>query len=187
MANPIPDFDYNLVLPPHLGDPTDCGQLSPYSCTTVDLCRRLGTTPERRVILGKFLDFRDRLQREGLINGFQWLDGSFLENIETQENRAPKDIDVVTVYWGYDIPFQQRLLINFPEVANPALSKANYLVDHYPFDAGFNTITTLEWTRYWILLFSHNRLGVWKGMLKIALNTPGEDATARLELAKAAS
>jgi hypothetical protein len=179
VPNPIPNFDHNLVLPPHLGDPVDHGQLSPYPCTTLDLCQRLGTTPERRVILGKYLDFRERLRSEGLTNGFQWLDGSFLEDIETRESRPPKDIDVVTVYWGYDLTFQKRLLSSFPEVANPTLSKANFSVDHYPLDAGFNPMVTLESTRYWILLFSHNRLGVWKGMLKIELNTPAEDAAAR--------
>jgi hypothetical protein len=140
--------------------------------------------PERRAILGKFLDFRDRLRGEGLKNGFQWLDGSFLEDVESRESRPPKDIDVVTVYWGYDMPFQVQLFANFPEVANPALSKAKFSVDHYPFDAGFNPAVTLEWTRYWILLFSHNRLGVWKGMLRIELNTPADDAAARQELAK---
>ncbi|CAK0770435.1 hypothetical protein CCP3SC1_50035 [Gammaproteobacteria bacterium] len=41
---------------------------------------------------------------------------------------------------------------------------------------------TLEQARYWILLFSHNRLGVWKGMLKIDLNTPKEDELARQQL-----
>ena len=54
MPNPIPVFDHNLVLPPHLGDPVDRAQLSPYPCTTLDLCQRLGTTPERRAIIGKF-------------------------------------------------------------------------------------------------------------------------------------
>ena len=181
---PIPDFDYNLVLPPHLGNPVDRGQLSPYPCTTLDLCQRLGTTPERRAILAKFLDFRDRLRQEALTNGFQWLDGSFLEDVETRENRPPKDLDVVTVYWGYDLPFQQRLMASFPEVANPALSKANYCLDHYPFDAGYNPLDTLEYTRYWILLFSHNRQGVWKGMLRVELNTPAEDAAARAELVR---
>lgn len=185
MPNPIPDFDHNLVLPPHLGDPRSRRQLSPYPCTTVDLCQRLGTTPERRAILEKFLDFRDRLRGEGLTNGFQWLDGSFLENIEAQENRAPRDIDVVTVYWGYDLPFQAGLFTKFPESASRSLAKANYFVDHFPFDAGYNPNFTVESTRYWILLFSHNRLGVWKGMLKIELNTPVDDAAARRELAKA--
>ena len=82
------------------------------------------------------------------------------------------------------MPFQVRLLSAFPEVANPTLSKTNYSLDHYPFDAGYSPTLTLEQTRYWILLFSHNRLGVWKGMLKIELNTPAEDASARQELAK---
>jgi hypothetical protein len=187
MINPIPEFDHNLVLPPHLGDPTNRSHLSPYPCTTLDLCQRLGTTPERREILSRFLDFRDRLRNEGLKNGFQWLDGSFLEDVETREKRAPNDIDVVTVYWGYDIPFQMRLMTTFPEIANPDLSKINFSVDHYPFDAGYDPTLTLEYTRYWILLFSHNRQGVWKGMLKIELDTPSDDAAARRELAKASS
>jgi hypothetical protein len=185
MANPIPVFDHNLVLPPHLGDPVNRGQLSPYPCTTLDLCQRLGTTAERRAILNKFLDFRERLRQEGLTTGFQWLDGSFLEDIEAKEKRPPKDLDVVTVYWGYDRVFQTQLAAGFREFASPALAKAAYHLDHYNFDAGFNPAVTLEQTRYWILLFSHNRQGVWKGMLRIELNTPAEDAIARQELAKA--
>jgi hypothetical protein len=185
MPNPIPVFDHNLVLPPHLGDPVDRGQLSPYPCTTFDLCQRLGTTLERRTILSRFLDFRDRLRAEGLTNGFQWLDGSFLEDVETRESRSPKDLDVVTVYWGYDRAFQTGLVARFREFASPALAKAVYNLDHYNFDAGYNPTVTLEQTRYWILLFSHNRQGVWKGMLRVELNTPAEDDAGRQELARA--
>jgi hypothetical protein len=118
-----------------------------------------------------------------LINAFQWIDGSFLEDIETRESRPPNDLDVVTVYWGYDLAFQTNLMASFPEVANPTLSKANYSLDHYPFDAGYSPTLTLEQTRYWILLFSHNRLGIWKGMLQIDVNTPTEDGAAKQELA----
>ena len=185
MPNPIPVFDHNLVLPPHLGDPVNSAQLSPYPCTTLDLCQRLGTTVERRAILGKFLDFRERLRVAGLTTGFQWLDGSFLEDIETRDGRPPNDLDVVTVYWGYDRAFQTGLVARFREFASPLLSKANYSLDHYNFDAGFNPSVTLEQTRYWILLFSHNRQGVWKGMLRLELNTPAEDTAARQQLAKA--
>ncbi len=185
MPNPIPAFDHNLVLPPHLGDPVNRAQLSPYPCTTLDLCQRLGTSPERRAILGRFLDFRERLRTEGLTTGFQWVDGSFVEDIEARDGRSPNDLDVVTVYWGYDDTFQSGLVGRFPEVASPSLSKTNFCLDHYPFDAGFHPELTLDQTRYWILLFSHNRLGVWKGMLKIELNTPAEDAAARQEIANA--
>jgi hypothetical protein len=182
MVNPIPDFDHNLVLPPHLGSPTDPNQLSPYPCTTLDLCQKFGTSEERRNILSRFLDFRDRLRQENLTNGFQWLDGSFLEDIEAQAERAPNDLDVVTVYWGYDSDFQNNLGKHFPEFASPSLAKANFLLDHYTVDAGYEPDVVVEYTRYWISLFSHNRLGVWKGMLKIGLNTQAEDAAARLEL-----
>ena len=184
MPNPIPTFDHNLVIPPHLGDPVNPGQLSPYPCTTVDLCQRLGTSVERRTILGKFLDFRERLRSAGLTSGFQWLDGSFLEDVEARESRPPRDLDLITVYWGYDVAFQLNLIAGFPEFVNPALAKANFSLDHYPFDAGYSPALTLELTRYWILLFSHTRLGVWKGILRVELNTPVEDALARKELSK---
>jgi len=147
MPNPIPDFDHNLVLPPHLGDPVEASQLSPSPCTTVDLCQRFGTTPERRSILSKFLVFVDRLQTEGLSNGLQWLDGSFLEDVELRDRRPPRDLDVVTVYWGYHLTFQRNLVAKFPEVANPVLAKANYSLDHYPFDASYSPELTLEKTR----------------------------------------
>jgi hypothetical protein len=187
MSNPIPDFDHNLVIPPHLGDPTKMGQLSPYPCTTVDLCQKLGKSAERRLILSGFLDFRARICATGLTNGFQWLDGSFLEDIESSERRAPRDLDVVTVYWGYDVQFQSTLQGQLPEFFSSKRSKELYKVDHYPFDAGYKTDITVELTRYWAQLFSHNRLGVWKGMLKVQLNTPDEDALARKELERVSS
>ena len=171
MTNPIPPFDHNLVLPPHLGDPRLPDHLSPYRCTTLDLCERLGTSPERRMILARFLDFRERLTREGLTTGFQWLDGSFLEDVESREGRAPRDLDLVTVYWGFDLAFQANLRASLPEFANRKLAKANFSLDHYPLDAGYLPDVTVELTRYWISLFSHNRLGVWKGMLRVELNT----------------
>ena len=182
MPNPIPDFDHNLVLPPHLGDPTISSDLSPYPVSTVDLCEKLATSDPRRAILRGFLNFRERLHTEGLHVGFQWIDGSFLENIETSEGRPPRDIDVVTFYWGYDHTFQTSLRAAFPEFSQPSLAKANFSVDHYPVDAGFSPSFTIESTRYWSQLFSHNRDAVWKGMLTIPLNTPSEDAAARVLL-----
>ena len=186
MPNPIPPFDHNLVIPPHLGNPTDPSQVSPYPCTTIDLCERFGTNAERRAILEKLLDFRERLLAEGLTDGFQWLDGSFLEDIEIREKRPPNDLDVLTIFWGYDQTFQRNLLDRFPEFANRSLAKANYSLDHFPLDVAYSPLATVEMTRYWISLFSHNRLGIWKGMLRIELNTPDEDAKARGHLASSA-
>src|SRR5690606_2626974 len=95
---PIPNFDHNFVIPPHLGDPTKLIQVSPYLTTTLELCQVLGYNPERRRILSKFLQFRQRMNDHKITKGFQWLDGSFLENVEITESRSPNDLDVVTFY-----------------------------------------------------------------------------------------
>lgn len=178
MHQPIPNFDHNLVLPPHVGDPTEPSELSPYSCTTLEVCERFAGSPERIAILRGFLAFREQLNGYGLTNGFQWLDGSFLEDVEVREGRPPRDLDIVTVYWGYDTGFQEELAVNLPEFMDSGLSKQNYHLDHYPFDAGFRPDFTVDFARYWIQLFSHNRDAVWKGMLQVALNTPEEDELA---------
>ena len=178
MSNPIPEFDHNLVLPPHLGNPTLIDQISPYKCTTIELCERFATSPERIEILKGLLTFRLRLHELNLLKGFQWLDGSFLEDVEIREKRAPNDLDAVTIYWGCDILFQEKLLTSFPEFGDSQLSKLNFKLDHYPFDAGYSPKFTVDFSRYWVQLFSHNREAVWKGMLQIPLDTPNEDIQA---------
>ena len=93
---PIPPFDGILnVIPPHLGDPKRREDLSPYSCTVEELCDRFATSPKRREILDGFLALRREFFKIGL-KGFQWVDGSFVEDIEMHEGRDPDDIDVVT-------------------------------------------------------------------------------------------
>jgi len=175
---PIPNFDHNLVLPPHIGDPAERSQLSPYPCTSLELCQRFATSVPRKAILVSFLDFRHRLRALGLLNAIQWVDGSFVEDIEQQEGRAPRDMDVITIYWSYNVAFQQNLVNSLPEFMDPLLSKDNFSLDHYPFDAGYSPMRTVEMSRYWAQLFSHNRRGVWKGMLSIQVDTPLDDANA---------
>jgi len=183
MPNPIPPFDHNGVVPPHRGNPTLPADLSPYPCTSRDLCERFATSAERVAILSGFLDFRERLESFGVTTGFQWLDGSFLEDIETREKRPPRDLDVVTVFWAMDPATQTAIQGGFREFFDPGASKATFHLDHYPFPIDFSPEVTVEYTRYWIQLFNHNRDGVWKGMLKIDLGTPLEDAEARKVLA----
>jgi hypothetical protein len=176
---PIPDFNLDLALPPHLGNPIDAGQLSPYACTTEELCAKLGKTPERREILNGFLDFRERLVANEVTNGFHWLGGSILEEIEVLENRPPNDIDVATFYWPLDPGHNLRLAHNFPEFGDFQLSKHKFRVDSYAVDVSHSAGFTIHWVKYWVLLFSHRRDGVWKGMLHVAINTPDEDSRAR--------
>jgi len=176
--NPIPKFDHNNVLPPHLGDPREPGDLSPYECTSLEICERFATSSDRIIILKGLINFRLRMVQEGILQGFQWLDGSFLENIELIESRSPRDLDIVTFYGGLTIEFQENLLISFPEFIYTNLAKRNYMLDHYPVDYCISPDLTVENTRYWIQLFSHNRLGVWKGIIRLQLNTPNDDKEA---------
>ncbi len=178
LSNPIPDFDHNLVLPPHLGNPTFMADISPYKCTTLQLCEKYATSQKRIDILKGFISFRQKLYNHNVFNGFQWIDGSFLEDVATREKREPNDLDVVTLYWGYDIAFQKDLMVKFPEFADNRLSKNSYLIDHFPFDISITPFITVDMTRYWMQLFSHNRDGVWKGMLQINIDTPNEDRDA---------
>ena len=175
---PIPPFDTNLVLPPHLGNPTEPTHLSPYPATCVELCNRFGTSPERREILNGLLRFRAILQQAGFLDGFHWLDGSFLEEIETRESRHPRDLDVVTFYLSPDPAFSARVAASHPILFAAADIRAQYRLHHYFVDISWNPVFTVEYVRYWTGLFSHRRDGVWKGMLKIGLNSPADDDAA---------
>ena len=62
---------------------------------------RFGDTVARREILKGFLNFRTALHAAGLVKGFQWVNGSFVEHTVQRENREPRDMDVVTFF---DIP-----------------------------------------------------------------------------------
>ena len=42
----IPDFNYNNVLPPHLGNPTDTSKISPYKTDIMEFCKKFATSSE---------------------------------------------------------------------------------------------------------------------------------------------
>lgn len=174
----IPKFDHNNVTPPHIGDPTDINQLSPYPSNTMEFCSHFATSKERVEILKGFLKFRQQLQNFGVVEGFQWLDGSFTENVEVTLGRAPQDLDAVTFYKNLNPDQEKTIIQTFPDFIDFNESKRNFKVDHYPVDFGFKPEFTIESTRYWLQLFSHNRLSIWKGIIRIELNTPKIDANA---------
>lgn len=123
--------------------------------------------------------FRKTMHNAGITNGFQWINGSFTEDVETLEGRAPRDIDVLTFY--KDVPEEklQGIMNAFPEFAYPQKSKETFQVDHYTVDISFpQGEAIVRLINYWIQLFSHNRNGIWKGMVELELNTPQEDSNA---------
>lgn len=114
----IPDFNYNNVLPPHLGNPTDTSKISPYKTDIMEFCKKFATSSERIEILKGFIYFRLEACKKNIVNGFQWIDGSFTENIEASEKRAPHDIDVVSFISQISPQLEQDIIIKFPAFAS---------------------------------------------------------------------
>lgn len=177
---PIPPFDQILnILPPHLGDPRQSTDLSPYACTMADLCSRFGTSSRRKEILEGLLNLRADLLSLG-IQGFQWLGGSFLEDIEAQEGRDPGDIDVITFSTSPADPTELRAKLDLkPELADRMQVKSTFFVDHFWQPLGSKPTLLVNQARYWYGLFSHRRDRVWKGMLVINLVDKPTDEAAR--------
>lgn len=97
-ADVIPAWNPDGIIPAHDQiDPTSHAR-SPYTVSLLDVMTRFGNTETRRDLLQRWLDFRAALHRLGITRGFQWIDGSFVENIEQTRNRSPNDIDLVTLY-----------------------------------------------------------------------------------------
>lgn len=179
---PIPPFDSNLVLPPHLGNPAVLSQVSPYQTTIGEVCQRFATSPERIAILQGLLALRKILVAGGMSQGFQLLNGSFSQDIEAFEGRPPNDIDVVTFYWNFTTQQASQLTASNSALYN---TKQHFKVDHFVVDADFSQLNTIEMSQYWYGLFSHRRDQVWKGMLRIELDTPADDDQARIILQNA--
>jgi hypothetical protein len=186
---PIPDFDHNGVLPPHLGNhATNRASMSPYLCNSMELCTKLGTTDERRQILLGFFELRAALRQLGVTSGFQWLDGSFAEHAEQTRGRAPNDIDVVTYFQPIPPPpanIPPTVAALLPVIADRNSTKLRFRVDHILIplastpDRLADARRLVDDVRYWFGLLSHRRSDdVWKGMLQLPLDTAAEDVQA---------
>jgi hypothetical protein len=179
---PIPRWNGQGVLPAidPTGAPTSASARSPYRTSLVNVVMHFNTTPERVRILEGFLNYRAALHGLGLVKGFQWLDGSLLENIEAIEQRPPNDIDVVTFYHlppgktqGDIVTTGQAVLMN---------TKTQFRVDSYMVELGAPAETLVERSRYWYSMWAHRRNGLWKGYIEVDLD-PGGDEAAKKNLA----
>ena len=135
----------------------------------LELVERYGGTPERKAILTGLLDFRAAIRAAGFSNGFQWINGSFIEDCEATRHRSPNDIDIVTFsrrLSGYAPAEWRRFVIANPQLFNPALVKQTFKCDAYFEDLTVPPEAIVSKTRYWFGLFSHQRdTFLWKGLL----------------------
>lgn len=167
----IPSLNADGVLPPFdVSNPTSRYR-SPYSVLLPDLILRFGNTPVRQEILRGYLSFRSALHRTGLVSGFQWIDGSFLENVEEIEKRDPRDIDVVTFYYLPAGQTQESLASGSPRLFDSKITKQDYHVDARYVQLNETMPEALVGqSAYWYSVWSHRRSGLWKGFLQVDLS-----------------
>lgn len=177
---PLPAFDIRGMLPPFTGtDPTVFANRSPYSCTMSELCASFGATGIRKTLLRNLIAYRALIASDGYLNGLQFVDGSFVEDIETTESRDPRDIDVFSILvppakyqadpaaWAATgLPFWAS------EIVDHAKNKARFSLDCYAMIPDFRNLGTLmQQSFYWYGLFSHKRLTqAWKGFVAVPLD-----------------
>ena len=163
-------FNHNHVIPPYLGtDSSLPGNQSPFKTDIMELCQHFATSKARVDILKGYVEFRMQCVVCG-ITGFQWIDGSFVENVEMRESRDPHDIDVISFIFNVTPVTIDNIKNKFTEFVDPRQSKYRYSVDHYVVQADSDPMTTINGVKYWNQLFGHNRNGVWKGMLQLPLS-----------------
>jgi hypothetical protein len=187
----IPAFDLGGVLPPFLGtEPGVLASQSPYEASMLEIVHRLGTSAHRNQLLRGLLDYRAALRGIGLIEGFQWIDGSFVEDKELVRGLAPSDIDVVTLFertgFENDEPgWRAHIAPHRFTLFNPRHCKATYRCDAYPIDLGTSGTNVARQSAFWFSLFSHQRDSFrWKGIIQCPLGPDGIDTDASDELAR---
>lgn len=182
----LPSWNSLGLIPPIDEQQPASAERSPYTVSLTDFVLRFGQTQPRGVVLDGFLKYRAALHAAGLVSGFQWVDGSFLENVEILETRAPNDIDVVTFF---DLPagksqmdIQQQFPDLFPTTrgAHQKL-KDTYCVDAYYEHLGKAPSRLVRQSSYWYSMWSHRRNQAWKGYVQIDL-APTDDALAIAQL-----
>lgn len=181
---PIPSLNLSQVLPPYIGaDATDRDGMSPFEASMSELVNRFATSAERAQILEGLLNYREALNSIGIVDGFQWIAGSFCENVEAIRGRPPGDVDVVTFAYRHiadDAQWFAFFLSNQP-VFDPIETKHRFKSDAYYIDLGKPADIVVDDTAYFGGLFSHQRNShLWKGMIKIPLAS--DDAAARVLL-----
>jgi len=187
----IPPFNSSGVLPPYLAEPTSTSGRSPYEATPTEVVARFAASASRRLILRGWLDYRAELRSAGFGEGYQWLDGSFVEDVERTRGRPPNDIDVVTFYRrpsGVPVDGSWERTLH-RELLDPRQTKANFKCDaYYVCLDGDAPDVLIELTSYWFGLFSHRRdSGVWKGMVRVSLAAVDDDREARNILGRSLS
>ena len=188
---PVPPFDVRGLLPPFVGADATTQDRSPYPATMAEVVTQLGTTPQRRQLLRNLIAYRGLLASEGYQRGVQFIDGSFVENIEGSGNRPPSDIDVFSILnapqkYISDQSAWASVGLTFwqTEVADRNKNKQRFSLDTYAVlyeELQLQPMGLIQHIIYWYGLFSHQRdTFAWKGFVALPLDPTGDQAALTL-------
>lgn len=163
---------------------------SPYHASVEDLVLRFGTTPHRNHLLRGLLNLRAAFRAIGLMEGFQWINGSFVEDKEGRTGAPPGDIDIVTVFerpasLRIESRWQAFIAPHISTLFSPGHCKASYGCEAFAIDLGKSGQNTAMLSAFWFGLFSHQRDTFrWKGVVQCPLGADPIDQAASDELAR---
>lgn len=142
---------------------------APFRVSMFQFVNRFCFSDRRREILEGFCSLRKAYYKAGIRVGFQWVNGSFSENIKEK----PGDIDVVTFFenpYGSQQELEIALFSCGVHMRDRKGTKDKFHCDAFYMDMtlqfGHNFV---ERTAYWYGLFSHTRDSIWKGMVQLDL------------------
>lgn len=189
--NTLPDFNEHGVLPPYVQDTLRIAQLgSPYITdiqTFIEtFTERFPDSYQRRTFLRELLTFRGQLRACGEVHGFQWIAGSFVEQIENSDHnrgpRSPHDIDII----NFVSPQNEITKTKLAEFMTAKLRR-NY--DEQPLcDVRFLELTLegdilaheFRHLMYLCGFYCHQKRSErWKGVVQIPLENDEADQSAR--------
>lgn len=158
----IPPFAASGALPPFIdASPTDPAKRSPYQTDMFQLVERFCTSPHRAKLLLGLNAYRQHLFDGGFVSGHQWVDGSFVEDVEVIRGRPPSDIDVITLFnrpikfqvggVSWATAYQTTLHWQFFETKN---MKPIYSCDTFSIDLDADATSLVSATMYWGGLFT---------------------------------
>ena len=127
---------------------------SPFEATMTHVVERFAFTTERVHLIQNLIEYRNALYAAGITDGLQWINGSFVEHVETRprpgQAPTPDDIDIVTFY---HLPSQQT-----PETGDlfrPTATRQRFNIDGYGIPLGVEfTAAQVEAVAYWFGMWS---------------------------------
>jgi uncharacterized protein DUF6932 len=179
----IPAWTPSGVLPPFLGPkPTNIATVSPYAATMLEVAQRFATSAPRVALLRGLIAYRKAFVAGGFTEASQWINGSFVEDVETARGRPPGDIDIVTLFirppvFRNDAAAWSAFVVANRQLFDPPLMKAYFHCDGGTIDVGFPASRQSRQITYWHSLFSHQRVSfLWKGMLQVPISSDDDNA-----------